>query len=115
MDGRVSFIGALATTRSEGAKGQKYFQLTIEVLGKNTDLRPAMTARVSILTDQVHNALTLPVQAVYMGPSGHYCLFYTGSGVEKRGIVLGRQNEDWVEIVSGLSDGDRVSLEESLS
>ena len=115
LEGRVSFIGALATTRNESAKGQKYFQLTIEVLGKNTDLRPGMTARVSILTDQVHNALTLPVQAVFLGQSGHYCLLYNGSSIEKRAIKLGRMNEDWVEIVSGLNDGDRVSLEEPIS
>jgi HlyD family secretion protein len=115
LEGRISFIGALASARSESAKGQKYFQLTIDVLGENTDLRPGMTARVSILTDQVNNALALPVQAVFLGQAGHYCLLYNGSGIERRAIKLGRQNEDWVEVVSGLKDGDRVSLEEPLS
>ena len=110
LDGHVTHIGILAAGSSEGRMGEKYFQLVVSVDESNARLRPGMTARVSIMVDQVDNALTVPVHAVFEKHGVQYCYRHGKKGFEKVPIAMGRQNEDVTEIVSGLDVGDRVSL-----
>lgn len=44
VPGKVTLIGMLATERYEGGIGDKYFQLTVTLAGKNDRLRPGMTS-----------------------------------------------------------------------
>ncbi len=110
FEGRVSFIGALAARRTRQAGGEKYFQLTISLQGSDNRLRPGMTARTTILTDEVRNALTLPVQAVFEENGQRFVYRQGGSRFYRVRVIVGRRNEDFAEILSGLSAGDRVSL-----
>jgi HlyD family secretion protein len=110
FEGQVNFIGVLASKRFEGGIGEKYFQLTISLHGDDPRLRPGMTARVSILTDSVKSALCVPSQAVFDEEGKKYCYLHTGRGFTKTEVSLGKQNEDLAEIVSGLKEGDKVSL-----
>lgn len=109
--GRVKFVGALAARRTPDASSEKFFQLTIALAESDLRLRPGMTARVTILTDTIKNALSLPLQAVFDTHDGqHYVYRLQGRNFERIRVATGRQNEDFVEILSGLREGDRVSL-----
>ncbi len=108
--GRVSFIGALATRRTRQAGAEKYFQVTIALEGGDKRLRPGMTARTTILTDEVRNALALPVQAVFEQDGKRFVYRQEGRRFRRVPVTVGRHNEDFVEILSGLAAGDRVSL-----
>jgi HlyD family secretion protein len=110
FEGKVTFIGVLASQRFERGSGEKYFQITLSLKGEDSRLRPGMTARVSILTDNVKNALSAPVQAIFDEGGRKYCYVYTGHSFRKAEVSLGKQNEDFAEIVSGLKKGDKVSL-----
>ena len=108
--GTVTAIGVLATDSLEGGRGEKYFQVTVAMSGEDVRLRPGMTARVYIHTDAVKNVLTVPTYAVFNEGGQKFCYVYQGGGLIKRDVKVGRQNEDVIEIVSGLSNGDRISL-----
>lgn len=108
--GRVVFIGALAKQRFKEQLGVKYFSLSIALKDEDLRLRPGMTARVSILAEQVENALIVPIQSVFDERGKKYCYQYQNKRFKKQYISIGRQNEDKVEILSGLKAGDRVSL-----
>lgn len=110
FEGQVISIGVLGNDGAEGGRSEKYFQLSIVVKGKDTRLRPGMTARVFILTDTVKDVLTIPLQAVYNENGRNYCFIYSGKKFRKAQVSLGRQNEDVAEILSGIKKGDRVSL-----
>ncbi|MDY6951240.1 MAG: efflux RND transporter periplasmic adaptor subunit [Thermodesulfobacteriota bacterium] len=110
FEGEVSFIGVLASKRFEGGIGEKYFQLTVTLQGDDSRLRPGMTTRVSILTDSVKSALCVPSQAVFDEGGKKYCYLYRGRNFARAEVSLGKQNEDLAEIVSGLAEGDKVSL-----
>ena len=110
FEGKVTFIGVLASRRFERGSDEKYFQMTLSLKGDDSRLRPGMTARVSILTDNVKNALSAPVQAIFDEGGRKYCYVYTGHSFRKAEVSLGKQNEDMAEIVSGLKKGDKVSL-----
>ncbi len=109
--GKVSLIGMLATERVEGSIGEKYFQLTVNLDGRNERLRPGMTARITIDSENAADILFVPVHAVFNDGARTFCYLMAKEGkFKKRAVVVGRQNEDSVEIVSGLAAGDRVSL-----
>jgi len=110
FDGEITFLGILASGRVEGMGGEKYFQLTVSLKGENSKLRPGMTARISVLADQVKNCLTIPIQAVFDEGGKKYCYKAAGSRFKKIQISVSRQNEDMAEIVSGIEKGDRITL-----
>ncbi len=115
FSGKVASIGALAKSASGNsaiAGKEKYFQLTISVDGQDTSLRPGMTARVSVLSGRVQNALIVPVHSIFEDGGGKYCYIYADNDFKKIYIKVGRQNEDFAEILSGLGEGDTLSLTE---
>jgi HlyD family secretion protein len=109
----VKFIGALATSSGNGTQGAKYFQVTLAIKGQDKRLRPGMTARVLIRGENSENILLLPLQAVFRDDDGKpFCYLMEGTGTSgtRKPLVLGRENEVQIEVLSGLSEGDRVSL-----
>lgn len=111
LTGEVTSIGALASDSPEAAKGEKYFQVIVAILNNDSvNLRPGMTARVNLLTDAARNVLSVPVQAVFSDGANKYCYVGKGPNAKKVKVELGRQNEDYAEIVAGLKNGDTVSL-----
>ena len=115
FEGKVSFIGVLATGHYESGSGEKYFQISIAVEGEDSRLRPGMTARTTILSEQLKNTLSIPVQAVFPEGGDNYCYLFDGHQFRKEKITIGNQNEDFVQVISGLKDGDRVSLVKPVS
>lgn len=109
LEGSVSFIGALAADRQGGNSGAKYFQMTVGITSGDPDLRPGMTARVNILTEKVENALTLPLYAVFEENNRFYCFRLENKSFEKIYLTTGRHNEDFIEILDGISEFDLVS------
>ena len=70
-----------------------------------------MTARIAVDAGNAANILVVPVHAVFDDDSVTFCYLAEKDGIfRKKVIVAGRQNEDLVEIVSGLQEGDLVSL-----
>jgi HlyD family secretion protein len=111
LRGKVTLIGMLATQRFEGGISEKYFQLTVTLTGKNDRLRPGMTARITVDSENAADILYVPVHAVFNDGSGSFCYRMGKDGkFREKAVMVGRQNEDSAEIVSGLDEGDRISL-----
>ena len=110
LAGQVTSIGVLASDGGEAGKGEKHFQVVVTILGENLSLRPGMTARVVIHIDTAQNILSVPMQAVFSEGANKYCYICKGQNVKKVKVEIGRQNEDYAEIVAGLKNGDMVSL-----
>lgn len=110
LAGQVTSIGVLASDGGEAGKGEKYFQVVVAIHGENLSLRPGMTSRVVMHIDTAQNILSVPVQAVFSEGANKYCYVSKGQNVKKVKVEIGRQNEDYAEIVAGLKNGDMVSL-----
>ncbi len=109
IKGKIAFIGALASEGGDGLQGAKYFQMTVALTSADSELRPGMTSRVSIMAARVKNAVTLPVYAIFEDQDRRYCFQYQDGRYKKTLVETGLENEDSIEIVSGLSQGDWVS------
>ena len=74
------------------------------------EIVPGMYATVQIPLHTVQNALTVPVQAVQTSGETQGSVLVVGGDnrIEKREVTLGIENAADVEILSGLSDNDRV-------
>lgn len=111
LKGKVTGIGMLATERFEKGSGEKYFQLTVTLSDENQRLRPGMTARIAIYGENAADILYVPVQAVFDNGQETFCFRVEKEDrYRKQKVIIGRHNEDLVEIVTGLKAGERVSL-----
>jgi HlyD family secretion protein len=86
------------------------FEVKIEVLGANKNLlKPEMTTNVEILIDHKPNVFAVPVEAV-LTRNGHSMVRVLNAKgeQERRRVMLGLNTGTEVEILSGLSEGDKV-------
>jgi len=74
------------------------------------NLRPGMGGKVTLVLDEIENALTIPVLSVYNKKDKYYCMKLVSGKPTETEIVLGKMNESRVQVLSGLSEGDKVLL-----
>jgi RND family efflux transporter MFP subunit len=98
----IRFTNALdPSTRTE--------QVEIDVLNPHYHLQPGMYADVRLNTNSVPNALTIPIQAVQRTDNGASVLVVDAQDrVQTRDVQLGIEGSNVIEILSGLSPGERV-------
>lgn len=88
----------------------KLYETIVTIEEDVEQLRPGMTAVVEIHVDRLEQVLSVPVQAVVQVEDETWCYVDGPHGVERHDIALGRTNDKFVQVVSGLSEGDRVVL-----
>ena len=70
-----------------------------------------MTARVEINTGEKDNVLTIPISALKTNADGSYVIRALPDGKTEEVLVeTGMYSEEYVEILSGLSEGDQVAM-----
>ena len=88
----------------------KVYPTTINIDGTHEWLRPGMSAEVEILVDRLEDVIYVPVQAVTYFDDQRV-VYVAGRGApERRTIEVGAFSESFIEIVSGLEEGDEVLL-----
>jgi HlyD family secretion protein len=110
LAGKVQLIGTLAAVAGARAEGERFFTLKVLLDGSDARLRPGMTARVEILTDQRHGTLLIPVDAVFDRGGRRVVYRLDGQIVEERDVRIDQANPDFVIVNAGLSEGDTVLL-----
>jgi cobalt-zinc-cadmium efflux system membrane fusion protein len=100
--GRVILINSVVDPDTRTVK------VRTEVANPDSRLKPDMFANVEVVTDLNRAAISIPQNAV-LNDSGKTIVFVAaGNGYQKREIHTGIQNGDRVEIVEGLSAGEKV-------
>lgn len=88
-----------------------YYSVTLDVDDPDGLLMPSMTARVDIETANKDNVLAVPLSALKTDSNGSYVVVVNKDGsTENRYVETGIYSDDNVEIVSGLSEGEHVSV-----
>lgn len=108
--GKVANISAKANVQQNVV----YYSVLVDVDTMEDLLRPTMTARVSIQIGSNKNALLLPLSAVKSNNGQQYVVVMNPQGKnENVAVTTGLMSEDKVEILSGLSEGDTVLLQQT--
>ena len=75
------------------------------------DLRPGVSARAEIAIASLTNVLRVPIQSVTTVKGQTVCYVKASAGGLRRvKVEIGHHNDQYIEIISGLSVGDEVSL-----
>jgi multidrug efflux pump subunit AcrA (membrane-fusion protein) len=82
---------------------------------RSSEFRPGMLVQLTFPGHSHPAALTIP-RAALLEEEGVYSTFVMhGSQVEKRNITVGILQDDFVEVLSGISDGEKVATQKAYS
>ena len=88
----------------------KVYPTMVKIEGIHDWLRPGMSAEVEILVDSLSNAVYVPLQAVTYIDDKQVVYVAQGSRGVAREVEVGTFSEQFIEIVSGLRQGEQVML-----
>ena len=98
-----------SSSSSSSSTSVIYYYVTLDVDDPENLLLPAMTARVVINTADRNDALVVPLSTLKTDAAGSYVLVLQEDGTqETRYVETGIYSDEYVEILSGLSEGERV-------
>jgi RND family efflux transporter MFP subunit len=110
LKGKVTFISPFGNQTA----GVVEFPVTISLDATEIELKGGLTATADIIIDEHKDILMVPNRAI-KGSVGNYWVDVVTNEkkvtTEKRPVVIGAQNEQFTEIISGLSQGEKVIVE----
>lgn len=109
MTGEVISIANIGQTMPNS--DAKVFEVKIKVFGEDKDLKPAMTTSNVIYTNTYPDTLSIPADAVFENDSMQF-VYLLRSRLVRQVVKLGEENENFVLVAKGLSEGDEVCLNE---
>jgi len=88
----------------------KVYSTEVLIDGTYPFIKSGMSARVEIIINHLKNVLTVPIQSVITDVGRKYCYVLNSEVPVRHQVDLGDFNADFVEVKSGLTEGDRVLL-----
>lgn len=109
LKGKVTFINPAETIIQDVV----YYQVKIQLMDKKpmnltTEVKPGMTANVTLYTGSKEDVLFVPARAVKTNTGDKYVDVLINKTPEKRVVTTGMRGNDGIEILSGLNVGDQV-------
>jgi HlyD family secretion protein len=88
----------------------KVYSTDVLIEDELPDLKPGASARAEIIVTNLVNALTVPLQAVTTMKGKQVCFVQQGDELVPVPITVGNFNDQFIEVRSGLKEGDHVAL-----
>jgi HlyD family secretion protein len=116
LHGTVGEITAISTPVNGPFSDVRIYYATVNIEEGFADLRPGLTAEVLFKCDTRSNVTRVPIQAIRPIEGVHYVALHQSAsspgndlgGWHWKRVELGLSDPDYVEVVSGLEQGDRV-------
>ncbi len=109
-----SFAGAVTAVanrpESNYFSSAKKYIVQVKIDGTSPVLRPGFTAEAEIIVADLKNVIAVPVATVIEQDGEYVCAVREGNAASRRVVELGQSDDESVEIVSGLVEGDRLFL-----
>jgi len=100
--GHVAEISPMISTETRTFKG------ILNIDNPDLKLRPGMFIKADIITAQKDSAIVIPKDIILSGNRGKSVFIVERSAARERRITTGIENQESVEIISGLSKNDRL-------
>ncbi len=108
---RQVFTGRVEEVRPAATVANRSFGVKVRVPNPNGVLRPGMFARGTIVVRVRPQVLQVPERAVVMATSGPVVFVVRDGHAIRTAVALGQQSEGFVEVTSGLAEGEPVVVE----
>jgi macrolide-specific efflux system membrane fusion protein len=107
-EGTVTAVESYGTVDLTGGSITTY-GVTISIPNPPAALRAGMTAQASVTTEEAPGVLSAPVTAISGNDEGYVALVQAADGsISEVAVKIGIRGGYYVEIIEGLSEGDRV-------
>jgi HlyD family secretion protein len=106
VSGKIRIIAP--TARREG--NTRVFPIQIKLEDSDERIRPGISATVSISIASVERVVAVSLASVFTDDAGPYLFVETDRGFVRRDVELGISDLRHVELISGVSAGESVSL-----
>ena len=112
LAGRVTHVGLLPSESSSSSSSSVVsYEATVLLTQSEKGLRPGMSAKAEIVTEQVRNALAVSSEAISTAGPIKTVTVKEGDGKEvKRTVTTGLTGEETTQVISGLQAGDVIVL-----
>ncbi len=111
LDGEVIEVAPLPDqSRGMMNPDTKVYQTLVKINGEYDFLKSRMSCKVNILVEKYDNVIQVPIQVVANRFSRKICYVVTSSGPQEREVQTGAFNDTFVQIKSGLKEGELVLL-----
>jgi HlyD family secretion protein len=112
LTGEVEFVAPMPNKQDFWTSNPdvRVFDVFVKLDRLFEGLKPNMTGQVEIVLAELPDVLRVPVAAVFTDQEQTYAWRLSSEKPEKAFIKVGRMNNEMVEVLSGLQDGDRVLL-----
>ena len=108
----LDWISPIASLAFRGFMGaDKSFPARATLKSLDSRLRPGMSASAEIIIEREPGALLIPVKASFIRNGKPAVYVQKGQEFQVRQIAVGRRNEDELVVLSGLREGELVTLE----
>ncbi|WP_337176708.1 efflux RND transporter periplasmic adaptor subunit [Paludisphaera sp.] len=112
LPGKVLSVQNMSDPVNRDFPEARFYTTMISVEGATTALRPGMAAKVEILASEAQGVLAVPMRAVLQARGESFVYVGGADGAMlRRGVRLGGANEEMIEVVEGLGEGEVVSLD----
>ncbi|MDY0391075.1 MAG: efflux RND transporter periplasmic adaptor subunit [Desulfobulbus oligotrophicus] len=113
--GPVSSSGISTTESSSSSSSAIYYYGLFEVDNPDNKFKVSMTAQVGIVLNQAKDALCIPTSAIVSKPMDGKAIVrvLTGEQVETRTIDTGISNNIQIQVLDGLSEGEKIIIGDS--
>jgi RND family efflux transporter MFP subunit len=112
LNAAVKTVGTLANSEGWRQTVKEYMvEAEITDLPTSAGLKPGMTAEVKIHVRTLPDTLMVPVQAVTEYEGKPVCYVKKGRSLDRVLVDVGESNDQYIQIVGGLGEGDEVALD----
>lgn len=108
--GKVMKKAPLAAQQWFLSQDLKVYKTDVNIDGTHDFIKTGMSAKVEIIIDELQDVLIVPIQAVVTQEGKKVCYCLKKNKPQKREVETGAFNNDFVEIKSGLVEGEKVML-----
>lgn len=111
LTGEISKVGVLPDSQNRWMSPDlKVYLTTVTVDGTHDWVKPGMSAKVEILVNKLDDVVYVPVQAISPDNGKQICYVAGAFKPERREVEIGEFTDEFIQIKSGLKEGERVLL-----
>ena len=91
-------------------EANKTFGAEVTLEPTDLEMRSGITALAAIQVEKLENVAYVPIHAVISEGANHYCFLPKEGAFEQRRVVIGKNNQHYVEVSEGLAVGEKILL-----
>ncbi|HYE30585.1 MAG TPA: efflux RND transporter periplasmic adaptor subunit, partial [Methylomirabilota bacterium] len=111
IEGEVIKVGLLPDSQNRWMNPDlKVYLSTIKINGNHEWVKPGMSAKVEVMVKEIPDAIYVPIQAISPENNEHFAYLAGAGKPERRKVTIGEFNDEFIEIKSGLKEGEKVLL-----